>query len=202
MRLRQGNLLIQKRMNSEKSKPDNLSPKQIAFCHEYLLDFNGAAAAVRAGYSKKTARTIASNQLTKVNIRNYLKTLQAQLALKHEVSKDLVVTELKHIGISDVRKLFDSSGCLKDIHSIDDATASAISSIEIEELIVGGKPIGKTKKLKFWPKTNALESLANILGYKAPAKVEVDYNSMTESQLNHIVDNLIKSASHDKRTED
>ena len=49
-----------------------LSPKQINFCIEYLIDFNGAAAAYRAGYSKKSAREQAAVLLTKPNIQNYI----------------------------------------------------------------------------------------------------------------------------------
>lgn len=45
-----------------------LTPKQEMFCHEYLVDLNGAAAAVRAGYSEKTANRIASENLSKPDI--------------------------------------------------------------------------------------------------------------------------------------
>ena len=51
----------------------NLTPKQISFCQEYLKDFNGTQAAIRAGYSKKTANEQASRLLANVNISNYLK---------------------------------------------------------------------------------------------------------------------------------
>jgi phage terminase small subunit len=45
-----------------------LTPKQEMFCREYLVDLNGAAAAVRAGYSEKTANRIASENLSKPDI--------------------------------------------------------------------------------------------------------------------------------------
>ena len=54
-----------------------LSAKQNRFVEEYLLDGNGAAAAVRAGYSVKSARAIASENLTKADV---LSVLQAQAA--------------------------------------------------------------------------------------------------------------------------
>ncbi len=47
----------------------NLCPKQQRFVEEYLLDLNATQAAVRAGYSKKTARAIASENLAKPNIQ-------------------------------------------------------------------------------------------------------------------------------------
>lgn len=47
-----------------------LTDKQRRFVEEYCIDFNGAAAARRAGYSEDTANVIASQNLTKLNIRN------------------------------------------------------------------------------------------------------------------------------------
>ena len=46
-----------------------LTPKQQRFVEEYLLDLNATQAAIRAGYSKKTARAIASENLAKPNIQ-------------------------------------------------------------------------------------------------------------------------------------
>ena len=43
----------------------SLSFKQLRWIDEYLIDFNGAAASVRAGYSPKSARSIAHENLTK-----------------------------------------------------------------------------------------------------------------------------------------
>ena len=51
---------------------DGLTEKQKRFCDEYLVDLNGTQAAIRAGYSEKTARTIAAENLTKPNIRKYI----------------------------------------------------------------------------------------------------------------------------------
>ena len=49
-----------------------LTEKQKRFCDEYLVDLNGTQAAIRAGYSKKSARFIGSDHLTKPNIRAYI----------------------------------------------------------------------------------------------------------------------------------
>ena len=42
-----------------------MTPKEIKFCQEYLIDLNGTQAAIRAGYSKRSAKEIASENLTK-----------------------------------------------------------------------------------------------------------------------------------------
>ena len=46
-----------------------LTAKQQRFCDEYLIDLNATQAAIRAGYSEKNARNIASENLAKPNIR-------------------------------------------------------------------------------------------------------------------------------------
>lgn len=50
-----------------------LTPKQQQFCLEYLKDFNGTQAAIRAGYSKKTANEQAARMLANVSIQNYIR---------------------------------------------------------------------------------------------------------------------------------
>ena len=46
-----------------------LTDKEKLFCKEYIVDFNATQAAIRAKYSKKTARIIASQNLSKLNIQ-------------------------------------------------------------------------------------------------------------------------------------
>ena len=50
-----------------------LTQKQKRFCDEYLIDLNATQAAIRAGYSEKNARNIASENLAKPNISKYIK---------------------------------------------------------------------------------------------------------------------------------
>lgn len=72
----------------------NLTDKQKAFCDYYLETLNATEAAIKAGYSKKTARKIGSENLTKLDIKNYidkrLKELEdARIAKVDEVMKFL-----------------------------------------------------------------------------------------------------------------
>lgn len=56
-----------------------LTPKQENFCHEYLTDSNGTQAAIRAGYSQKTARSIAEENLSKPDLRRVAKKLPGSI---------------------------------------------------------------------------------------------------------------------------
>ena len=55
-----------------------LTAKQQRFCDEYLIDMNATQAAIRAGYSKKTARVIGQENLTKPAIRDYIEKRMAE----------------------------------------------------------------------------------------------------------------------------
>lgn len=49
-----------------------MTDKQKRFCDEYLIDCNATKAAIRAGYSEKTARQIGEENLSKLDIKNYI----------------------------------------------------------------------------------------------------------------------------------
>lgn len=64
-----------------------LTPKQRKFVDEYMVDMNGAAAAVRCGYSKKTSRSIACELLTKPDIQAELEIRGAELARELKITR-------------------------------------------------------------------------------------------------------------------
>ena len=71
-----------------------LTAKQQRFCDEYLIDLNATQAAIRAGYSEKTAAVIATENLRKPNITEYIKKRMAEkedalIAKQDEVLKYL-----------------------------------------------------------------------------------------------------------------
>ena len=71
-----------------------LTPKQSRFIDEYMVDMNGAAAAVRCGYSPKTSRAIAHELLTKPDIQAELQARGAALARELEITREKVVRGL------------------------------------------------------------------------------------------------------------
>lgn len=76
---------------------NKLNDKQKRFCEEYLKDMNGTQAAIRAGYSEKTAKSIANENLTKPDIQTYIKELQADVQKRNEISIDEIVQNLIEI---------------------------------------------------------------------------------------------------------
>ena len=71
-----------------------LEEKQKMFCKEYLVDFNGTQAAIRAGYSKKTANEQASRLLAKVNVQTYLKHLIEKRNERTKITQDEVIADI------------------------------------------------------------------------------------------------------------
>ena len=71
-----------------------LTDKQLRWIDEYLIDFNGAAASVRAGYSPKSARSIAHENLTKPDILAVLQARQAELAKELKITRQGVIQGL------------------------------------------------------------------------------------------------------------
>lgn len=75
-----------------------LTPKQQRFVDEYLYDLNATQAAIRAGYSTKTAGQQASRLLTNVNIQGEIAAQQRDRAARAEVTKDWVLRRLVSVA--------------------------------------------------------------------------------------------------------
>ncbi|MCW8864064.1 MAG: terminase small subunit, partial [Colwellia sp.] len=72
----------------------DLTTKQQRFVEEYVIDFNATRAAISAGYSEKTARSISSELLTKPDIRSAIKTHLDELSTDSYVSREVILTGL------------------------------------------------------------------------------------------------------------
>lgn len=76
---------------------EKLSDKQLRFIEEYLIDGNGTQAAIRAGYSEKTANEQAARMLAKVSIQNEVKKRQEELSLKLTKTRDDIIDDLINV---------------------------------------------------------------------------------------------------------
>ena len=74
-----------------------LNEKQKQFCEEYIIDLNGTQAAIRAGYSKKTARAIANELLTKLDIREYICELKNKRSERVKYSQDELMRDILEV---------------------------------------------------------------------------------------------------------
>jgi phage terminase small subunit len=74
-----------------------LTAKQQAFCEEYMVDLNGAQAAIRAGYSVDTAKQIATENLSKPYLQDYITKLQDERSERVSVTADDVLKDLLYL---------------------------------------------------------------------------------------------------------
>jgi phage terminase small subunit len=79
-----------------------LRKKRQRFVEEYLLDLNAAQAAIRAGYSEKTARTIGQHLLTKIDVQAAIEARQKALQETIAVTQETVIKELARIGFANM----------------------------------------------------------------------------------------------------
>lgn len=147
-----------------------LNDKQRQFAKEYIVDLNATQAAIRAGYSKKTARIQGCKLLTHPNIAEFIQKLKEKRAAKLEITQDRVLQEMARVAFSDLRKTLTENGHLKNPDEWDDDTAAAISSMEVVrnsrsgEDEDGNPEIEFTHKIKVYDKNSALEKLGRHLG--------------------------------------
>jgi phage terminase small subunit len=96
------------------AKGDKINNKQRLFCIEYLKDFNATQAAIRAGYSKKTANVIGLENLTKpiiqAEISKQVETLldQSKIPLKKQIFNFWMKR-----AFYDITEILDLNGTLK-----------------------------------------------------------------------------------------
>ena len=75
-----------------------LTPKQAAFVHEYLIDLNATQAAIRAGYSQKTANRIATENLSKPVIQEALREAREAREKRSLITVEWVLAQIASIA--------------------------------------------------------------------------------------------------------
>jgi len=147
-----------------------LTPKQMRFVDEYLVDFNATQAAIRAGYKAKTAHVIGAENLRKPKIAEEIARRQKDLQKRTEVSQERVVKELARSAFADVTdyayvmqaiierdgvKVPVESAVIKETCDLTDDQRAAIASI---------KQGANGVEIKLHDKIKALELLGRHIG--------------------------------------
>jgi phage terminase small subunit len=152
--------------HAPRGKADSLTPQQERFVAEYLIDLNATQAAIRAGYSAKTAQQQGARLLLNVVIGQAVAAGKAKQLETAGLSAARVLEELRRLAFSDVRHLFDATGNLLPLSDLTPEQSSAIASIEviIKNAKAGDGVTDTIHKLRVWDKTRALEMLSKHFG--------------------------------------
>lgn len=156
-----------------------LTDRQRRFIDEYLVDLNATQAAIRAGYSARTANEQGARLLANVSIQKAIQAAMDQRSKRVEITQDRVLQEYARLAFFDPRKLFEENGKPKDISQLDDDTAAALVGLDVMEEYEGTgesrELVGYTKKYKLANKLGALDSLGKHLGmFESKTKDETD----------------------------
>lgn len=141
----------------------SLTPKQAQFVREYLIDLNATQAAIRCGYSERTAKQQGSRLLTVADVADAVQQGMDRRASKAGITAERVLNEIAKMAFFDPRKLFDDQGKPIHVSQLDDDTAAAVAGLDVVQL--GNQDVGYAEvlKVKLADKARSLEMLGRHL---------------------------------------
>ncbi len=155
-----------------------LTNKQKRFVEEYLIDLNATAAAIRAGYSEKSAGQIGEQNLKKLEIQNAIDEAMQKRSEKTNITAERVLAELAKVAFGDIRTLFDDAGNLKPMSEMPDESVAMIASFDTSVIKSDSDEPEIIKKIKLSDKLRALEMLGKHLKLFTD-KVDMTSNGQT-----------------------
>jgi phage terminase small subunit len=142
----------------------SLTPKQSKFIDEFLVDFNGTQAAIRAGYSPKAARIQASKMLANVTLQEALAQRRQELADANDLTPEKVIAELVKLAFAsmDTYTKWGPLGVrLIPSEELPEGAAAAVS--EISETVTDKS---HNVRFKLHDKAGSLDKLLKYLEWK------------------------------------
>ena len=155
-----------------------LTDKQEMFCREYLIDLNATQAAIRAGYSEKTANRTASENLSKPDIQSRIAELKEQRNDLVGINATYVLNRLVEIDQMDVIDILNDDGSLKPIREWPKIWRTTLSGFDLSSTIMNmNEDSIETilKKIKWPDKVKNLELIGKHVDVNA-FKERLDVN--------------------------
>lgn len=146
-----------------------LTSKQEQFCQEYMKDLNATKAAIRAGYSADTARSISSELLTKPDINAEIERLKAERSRQTGIDAAWLLRRLADEATADVNDLYDEAGALKPVSEWPLIWRQGlVAGIDIETIRgPDGTEMGMVKKIKVSDRVKRLELIGKHISVQA-----------------------------------
>lgn len=156
---------------------EQLEAKQQRFIDEYMLDFNNTNAAIRAGYSPRTANSAGARLFANVSIHAHIDRRLAEASRRTGVNADRVVRELARISFANPANAIGDDGSISVNASEDDK--AAIQSIKVKTT-VGKNGTTTEREIRFYDKNKSLELLMRHQGMLIERK-QVDVHTVVET---------------------
>ena len=182
-----------------------LSDKQELFCLEYLKDLNATQAAIRAGYSKKTANEQGSQLLVRLSIATRVQELNSKRFNAVELQGRDVINEFALLAFSDIKNYLEiaeggeiTAKTFTDMKGASRAIKSVKEKRVIRESNDGSDSqiIDSTFEFQLWDKNKALDGLARHHSlFNDKLKVEVSKTEgLTDKELQEQIESLSNAA--------
>ncbi|USW94969.1 terminase small subunit [Pseudomonas proteolytica] len=156
-----------------------LNDRQSRFVSEYLIDLNATQAAIRAGYSKRTAGQIGDENLKKPQIAHAIKEAVDSRNQRVQVNADYVLNRLVEIDHMDVIDILADDMSVKPLKDWPKVWRQYLAGFDVSELFEGRgddrEMTGFLKKLKWPDKVKNLELLGKHVNVNA-FRDQVDVN--------------------------
>lgn len=127
------------------------------FAREFVVDHNGKQAAIRAGYSERSAESQASRLLRYAKVRQIIKKLEAKTNKGLDLQVDRIKLEVARVAYFNVKNAFDERGNPIPIHQMPDDVAAGIAVLKFD-------PKGRIREIRGWDKNSGLVSAMKHTG--------------------------------------
>lgn len=158
----------------------NLTPKQQRFVEEYLIDLNATQAAIRAGYSEKTAYSVGHENLKKPEIQKAIEEAQSKRAEQTQIDAAYVLKRLVEIDQMDVLDIMDDQMKIRPVNEWPKVWRQYVVNLENLELSDGE---GCFKKIKWPDKVKNLELLGRHVSVGA-FKEKIEHSGDPNNPIN------------------
>lgn len=139
----------------------SLTAKQRRFIDEYLIDLNATQAAIRAGYSEKTAEAAGSRLFRNVKVAAAIAKAMEERSERTKIDADWVLLRIAEMLDADISDIIDEDNTYKPIHEWPKVWRQMLAGVDVQELFEGrGKArqkIGEVVKIRFIDRLKALE---------------------------------------------
>ena len=149
-----------------------MTPKQQRFVEEYLIDLNATQAAIRAGYSARTANEQGARLLANVSVRSAIAAAKSKRSEETQVNAAWLLARLAQESVADLADLYDERGNVKPVKDWPIIWRQGlVAGVEVETIGAGA---GIVTKIKISDRIKRLELIGKHIDVQAfKEKVEV-----------------------------
>lgn len=176
-----------------------LTIKQKRFCRFYIMHWNGSKAAREAGYSVKTAYSMAYELLKKPEVQAHIDSIKDDYEKTCHISKTRQLNELAKLAYSNIADFHNTWVSLEEFERLSIDQKAAIAKTETRTTKDLNGDVQTFVKIELHSKLNALSQISDLMGYKAPEKKQVVKQSTKKDLSKLSYEQLRKLSGTDKR---